>query len=89
MTLIFAQTAWLIPLYPLLAALLSLCWAPGGLARTGPRPCGYLNLLMVAVAFVHSVVAFISLHLASTGPTPPSPYPCISTGSGCRPQACN
>jgi hypothetical protein len=31
MTLIFAQTAWLIPLYPLLAAVLSLCWAPGGL----------------------------------------------------------
>jgi len=72
MTLIFAQSAWLVPLYPLLAALLSLCWAPGGLARTGPRPCGYLNLLMVAVAFVHSAVAFITLHQAFTGPTPPA-----------------
>ena len=72
MTLIFAQTAWLIPLYPLLAAVLSLLWAPGGLARTGPRPCGYLNLLMVAVAFAHSAVAFITLHQASGGATPPS-----------------
>jgi len=72
MTLIFAQTAWLIPLYPLLAALLSLFWAPGGLARTGPRPCGYLNLLMVAVAFVHSVLAYTTLHQACGGPTPPT-----------------
>ena len=71
MPLIFAQTAWLIPLYPLLAALLSLCWSPGGLVRTGPRPCGYLNLLMVAVAFVHSTLALISLHTAMAGPTPP------------------
>ena len=44
MTLIFAQTAWLIPLYPLLAAVLSLFWAPGGLARTGPRLAAELLL---------------------------------------------
>ncbi|MFN5194944.1 MAG: NAD(P)H-quinone oxidoreductase subunit F [Cyanobacteriota bacterium] len=66
MTLLPAQTAWLVPLYPLLAALLSLLWSPGLLSRTGPRPCGYLNLLMVSVAFGHSVAALIALHSNST-----------------------
>ena len=54
MTVAFLQTAWLVPLYPLLAALLSLAWSPGLISRTGPRPSGYINLLMVAVAFGHS-----------------------------------
>jgi NAD(P)H-quinone oxidoreductase subunit 5 len=61
MTLLFAQTAWLIPLYPLAAAVASLAWSPGLIWRTGPRPCGYLNLLMVSVAFIHSVLALIGL----------------------------
>ncbi|MEY3757725.1 MAG: hypothetical protein RLZZ263_879 [Cyanobacteriota bacterium] len=62
MTAAFLQTAWLVPLYPLLAALLSLAWSPGLIKRTGPRPCGYLNLLMVSVAFGHSLVALLALH---------------------------
>jgi len=62
MTLLFAQTAWLVPLYPLLASLLSFLWSPGLISRTGPRPCGYLNLLLVSVAFVHSVLALVALH---------------------------
>jgi len=62
MTLLLAQTAWLIPLYPLLAAGLSLLWSPGLLDRAGPRPCGYLNLLMVSVAFLHSTLALAALH---------------------------
>jgi len=62
MTAAFLQTAWLVPLYPLLAALLSLAWSPGLIKRTGPRPCGYLNLLMVAVACGHSLVARLALH---------------------------
>ena len=41
MTLLFAQTAWLVPLYPLVASLLSLLWSPGLISRTGPRPCGW------------------------------------------------
>ena len=61
MTVAFLQTAWLVPLYPLLAALLSLLWSPGLIKRTGPRPCGYLNLLMVLVAFGHSVLALLAL----------------------------
>jgi NAD(P)H-quinone oxidoreductase subunit 5 len=66
MNLLFAQTAWLVPLYPLLASLLSLCWSPGLISRTGPRPCGYLNLLMVSVAFLHSCLALVALHSNST-----------------------
>jgi NAD(P)H-quinone oxidoreductase subunit 5 len=62
MTLLFAQTAWLVPLYPLIAALASLFWSPGLIWRTGPRPCGYLNLTMVSIAFAHSVLALVALH---------------------------
>jgi NAD(P)H-quinone oxidoreductase subunit 5 len=66
MNLLLAQTAWLVPLYPLAASLLSLCWSPGLISRTGPRPCGYLNLLMVSVAFLHSALALVALHSNST-----------------------
>ena len=65
MTAAFLQTAWLVPLYPLVAAVLSLLWSPGLIKRTGPRPCGYLNLLMVTVAFGHSVLALLALHTNS------------------------
>ena len=66
MPLLFAQTAWLVPLYPLVASLLSLLWSPGLISRTGPRPCGYINLLMGTLAFVHSAVAMVALHSNST-----------------------
>jgi NAD(P)H-quinone oxidoreductase subunit 5 len=66
MTLLFAQTAWLVPLYPLVASLLSLLWSPGLISRTGPRPCGYINLLMGTLAFVHSALAMVALHSNST-----------------------
>ena len=65
MTAAFLQTAWLVPIYPLVAAVLSLLWSPGLITRTGPRPCGYINLLMVVVAFGHSVLALIALHTNS------------------------
>ena len=62
MTILFAQTAWLVPLYPLVASLFSFLWSPGLISRTGPRPCGYLNLLLVTLAFAHSVAALLALH---------------------------
>jgi NAD(P)H-quinone oxidoreductase subunit 5 len=65
MTVSFAQTAWLVPLYPLAASLVSFLWSPGLIARTGPRPCGYVNLLMVTVAFIHSTLALVGLHTNS------------------------
>jgi len=62
MTVSLIETAWLVPLYPLVGALASLLWSPGLIARTGPRPSGYINLLMVAIAFGHSLLALLGLH---------------------------
>ncbi|MEB3163864.1 MAG: NAD(P)H-quinone oxidoreductase subunit F [Prochlorothrix sp.] len=52
--------AWLVPLYALVGAALALVWSPGITRRTGPRPAGYLNLLMTFLAFAHSILALIS-----------------------------
>jgi NAD(P)H-quinone oxidoreductase subunit 5 len=54
------ETAFLIPLYPLLGAFFSLLWVPGLISRTGPRPAGYINLLFNLVAFLHSLAAWIA-----------------------------
>ena len=61
MTPIIAQTSWLIPLYPLLGALLTIPWSPAFIRRTGPRPAGYINIVMTATALVHSLLAFLAL----------------------------
>ncbi|NJL49425.1 MAG: NAD(P)H-quinone oxidoreductase subunit F [Leptolyngbyaceae cyanobacterium SM2_5_2] len=60
MTPILAQTSWLIPLYPLLGALLTVPWSPAVIRRTGPRPAGYVNILTTFIAFTHSLLAFIA-----------------------------
>jgi len=54
------QTAWWIPLYPILGATFSLLWAPGLIWRSGPRPSGYFNLVFNLVAFLHSLLAWIA-----------------------------
>ena len=51
-----------LPLHRNLRAVHDRRWLPGLISRTGPRPCGYLNLLMVAVAFSHSLIALTALH---------------------------
>ncbi|MBU6229403.1 MAG: NAD(P)H-quinone oxidoreductase subunit F [Cyanobacteria bacterium REEB459] len=61
MTPILAQTSWLIPLYPLLGALLTIPWLPTIIRRTGPRPAGYVNILMTALALLHSLAAFLGI----------------------------
>lgn len=61
MTPLFAQTGWLIPLYPLIGALLTIPWSPSLIRRTGPRPAGYISIATTVVAFVHSLLAFQSL----------------------------
>jgi NAD(P)H-quinone oxidoreductase subunit 5 len=50
-----AQTAWLIPCYPLIGMLLSVIWFPAITRRTGPRPAGYVNALMTFIALVQGV----------------------------------
>lgn len=53
----FLQTIWLIPCYALIGAILTVPWSPGIIRRTGPRPAGYINLLMTFLAFIHGLVA--------------------------------
>ncbi len=52
-----AQTAWLIPCYPLLGMVLSILWFPSITRLTGPRPAGYVNAIMTFVAMMHSLLA--------------------------------
>jgi NAD(P)H-quinone oxidoreductase subunit 5 len=53
----FLETAWLIPCYPLIGAILAIPWSPGIIRRTGPRPSGYLNAVMTFIAFLHGLIA--------------------------------
>jgi NAD(P)H-quinone oxidoreductase subunit 5 len=53
----FLQTAWLIPCYPFIGAILAILWFPGIIRRTGPRPSGYINTAMSFVAFVQGIFA--------------------------------
>ncbi|MBF2028635.1 MAG: NAD(P)H-quinone oxidoreductase subunit F [Oscillatoriales cyanobacterium C42_A2020_001] len=59
------EASWLIPLYGLVGAVLTLPWSTGYIRRTGPRPAAYFNLLMTIAALVHGAIAFrASLSLA-------------------------
>ncbi|TVQ11263.1 MAG: NAD(P)H-quinone oxidoreductase subunit F [Leptolyngbya sp. DLM2.Bin27] len=58
MTQFFVETSWLLPIYGLTGALLSLPWSTGLIRRTGPRPAVYLNILMTLAAFGHGLMAF-------------------------------
>lgn len=51
----FVETAWWIPWYGLIGALVTLPWAAGVIRQTGPRPAAYINLLMTVIAFGHSL----------------------------------
>jgi NAD(P)H-quinone oxidoreductase subunit 5 len=53
------QTIWLLPLYTILGAALSVFWFPGITRRTGPRPAGYLNILMTLLALGHATIALV------------------------------
>ncbi|BAY18928.1 NAD(P)H-quinone oxidoreductase subunit F [Anabaenopsis circularis NIES-21] len=51
------ETVWLVPLYALIGGLLAVPWSPGIIRKTGPRPAGYVNLVMTFLAFLHSAIA--------------------------------
>ncbi|MGB8699727.1 MAG: NAD(P)H-quinone oxidoreductase subunit F [Thermosynechococcaceae cyanobacterium] len=55
------ESVWLVPCYSLLGAVLTIPWSPGILRRTGPRPAGYVNLLMTFMSLVHSAIALITI----------------------------
>lgn len=50
------DTIWLVPCYALTGATSALFWSPSLIRRTGPRPSGYINLLMTLLAFSHSLI---------------------------------
>jgi NAD(P)H-quinone oxidoreductase subunit 5 len=54
------ETVWLVPCYAFIGGLLAVPWSPGIIRRTGPRPAGYLNLIMTFLAFVHSAIALLN-----------------------------
>jgi NAD(P)H-quinone oxidoreductase subunit 5 len=51
------DTIWLIPVYSLIGATLSIIWFPSITRRTGPRPAGYVNIVMTLLSFVHGLLA--------------------------------
>ncbi len=51
------QSIWLLPIYTLMGAAISVIWFPGITRRTGPRPAGYVNALMSFLAFAHASAA--------------------------------
>jgi NAD(P)H-quinone oxidoreductase subunit 5 len=53
------QTVWLIPCYPLIGVILASPWSLGWSGQLGPRPAGYLNILMAGVAMIHALAALI------------------------------
>jgi NAD(P)H-quinone oxidoreductase subunit 5 len=57
----FSQTIWWVPIYALIGALGALFWSPGLIRQIGPRPSGYLNMVMTAIALVHSLLALAAV----------------------------
>ncbi len=54
------ETVWLVPCYALIGGLLAVPWSPGIIRRTGPRPAGYVNLVMTFLALIHSAIALFA-----------------------------
>ncbi|MBW4519244.1 MAG: NAD(P)H-quinone oxidoreductase subunit F [Scytolyngbya sp. HA4215-MV1] len=53
---ILLESIWLVPCYALAGAVLSALWFPSITRLTGPRPAGYLNLLMTFLSFLHGLL---------------------------------
>lgn len=58
MTDFLLNYSWLIPIYSLVGALITLPWSLGIIRKTGPRPAAYINILMTVVAFIHGSLVF-------------------------------
>lgn len=57
----FADTVWLIPFYSFLGMGLSLIWSPGITRKTGPRPAGYVNIVLTFFSFSHALLATLAI----------------------------
>jgi NAD(P)H-quinone oxidoreductase subunit 5 len=60
MTQFLLESVWLVPCYALMGGLLALPWSPGIIRRTGPRPAGYVNLVMTFLSFLHAAFALVA-----------------------------
>lgn len=49
---------WLIPIYGLLGAILSLPWCFRFIRKTGSRPAAYINIFMTLLSFVHDSIVY-------------------------------
>ena len=58
MTDFLVNYSWIIPVYSLVGALITLPWSLGLIRKTGPRPAAYINILMTVVAFIHGSIIF-------------------------------
>ncbi|MDJ0594574.1 MAG: NAD(P)H-quinone oxidoreductase subunit F [Pleurocapsa sp. MO_226.B13] len=58
MTDFLLNYSWLIPVYSLVGALITLPWSLGIVRKTGPRPAAYINILMTVVALIHGSIIF-------------------------------
>lgn len=61
MTDFLLANSWLIPVYSLVGAAITLPWSLGIIRRTGPRPAAYINILMTILGFVHGSIIFNSI----------------------------
>ncbi len=58
MTDFLLENFWVIPIYSLVGAIITLPWSLGIIRQTGPRPAAYINILMTVVGFVHASIIF-------------------------------
>lgn len=61
MTDFLLENTWLVPVYSLVGALITLPWSLGIIRQTGPRPAVYINILMTVVGFIHGTLVFSSI----------------------------
>ena len=61
MTDFLLANSWLIPVYSLVGAAVTLPWSLGIIRQTGPRPAAYINILMTVIGFVHGSIIFTSI----------------------------
>ena len=61
MTDFLLKNFWVIPVYSLIGALITLPWSLGIVRQTGPRPAAYINILMTLLGFIHGSIIFNSI----------------------------
>ena len=58
MTDFLLENFWIVPIYSLVGAIVTLPWSLGIIRQTGPRPAAYINILMTIIGFIHGTIIF-------------------------------